>query len=160
MGDLSNFVSPRHIAHLDLEKSCEHPGVAAAAIAHAFRWFAPSVRTISIAVVHGITLDFLTDEYHSLDFSALREIKMDWPGMEPPDRAAHWDGLRSWMERAGAQQLEALHLTGVDHYIDRLYLSNVYDILKEQGSKCQVVDKRKRHGARINYEHVTGGRQN
>ncbi|VDC00407.1 unnamed protein product [Peniophora sp. CBMAI 1063] len=157
---LAEFILPHRIEHLDLRQTCESSVYNTDAMARALKWIAPSVQTISIEVVDGIVLDFLTDEGSPLDFSALREIKMKWPEQSEPQRGPdHWDGFRAWMKRTGAKQLQTLTLEGVSHHIDRWCLEHVQAILKEHDSKCTVVDKRITYGARINYEPITGGRE-
>ncbi|KZV62092.1 hypothetical protein PENSPDRAFT_692834 [Peniophora sp. CONT] len=157
VGQLSEFIIPHRITHLDVGSSCESRH----GVSQALSLIAPSIQTIFITVHEGIVLDFLTDEDSSLDFSSLREIYINWPSERsaPEKGKTHWNGLRSWIERVGAKQLETLHLEGTNHYIDHWGLGRVLETLEKHKSKCRLVDKRVIYGARINYEPASGRRE-
>ncbi|KZV70365.1 hypothetical protein PENSPDRAFT_752682 [Peniophora sp. CONT] len=120
VAELTRFLLPRHITFLDLGLACEARSYDKEAVEKSLLKIAPAVQTLSIEVKERLELSFLTDELSWLKFPALRTLKINWLDKVPNKQrdTGEWDGLRAWMKRVGAKQLETLHLDGWGNSID------------------------------------------
>ncbi|KZV70364.1 hypothetical protein PENSPDRAFT_752681 [Peniophora sp. CONT] len=156
--ELSPFLLPRHITLLDVGLTCEGRSYNKEVVEKSLRRIAPSVQTLSIEVKERLELSFLTDELSWLKFPALRTLKINWLDTVPNSKRNQyeWDGLRAWMKRVGAKQLETLHLDGWGNSIDNWCVWRVKEILAEQKSKCEIVDERREFRMLVNCEPLFG----
>lgn len=156
--ELAPFLLPRRITFLDLGLTCEGRNYDKEVVEKSLRRIAPSIQTLSIEVKERLELSYLTDELSWLKFPALRTLKIDWLDTVPNSKRDQneWDGLRAWMKRVGAKQLETLHLNGWGNSMDNWCVWRVKEILAEQKSKCEIVDERREFRMLVNCEPLFG----
>ncbi|VDB85879.1 unnamed protein product [Peniophora sp. CBMAI 1063] len=156
--ELAPFFLPRHITTLDLGLTCEARSYDGEKVQKALLRIAPSVQTLSVEVRERLELSFLTDELSWVKFPALRTLKINWlDQVQKKGRGRkEWDGLRAWMKRVGAKQLETLYLDGWKHPDDNWCLARIKETLAEQKSKCEIVDERGEFHMLIDYTPVFG----